>query len=267
MASIARVAAAAVVSAIILGAYAIVAPLLDAWVNPGTGLAVGLWLTAIVLSTAYGIVSYQFTQGEFGWKQALGLLAHLTLGWLKHWRLIVCLALVTAGLVAVASSPKIYTTSAITGYRYVLHKNYADVVGSVTAGTQTVEVVTDINLINMVVQKQWITYVNKIGVGLSTVLADATLIEFPVRTYIQTWYLDMGYVIVGLALIVAGLLFGTYHAVVANNKLLEVCGEHTAKYHANMLRLAGYEVPEGYESALAEFYKTGKAASLRRFQE
>jgi hypothetical protein len=265
MVSIARITAAIVVSAIILGAYAVAAPLLDARVNPGTGLAVGLWLTAIVLSTAYGIVSYQFTQGEFGWKQALGLLAHLTLGWLKHWRLIVCLALVTAGLVAVASSPRIYTTSAITGYRYVLHKNYADVVGSVTAGTQTVEVVTDINLINMVVQKQWITYVNKIGVGLSTVLTDASLIEFPVRTYIQTWYLDMGYVLIGLALIVAGLIFGTYHAVVANNKLLEVCGEHTAKLHVNLMRLAGYEVPEGYESALAEFYRTGRADRLRKF--
>jgi len=267
MASIARVAAAVVVSAIIFGAYAVVAPLLDAWVNPGTGLAVGLWLTAIVLSTAYGIVSYQFTQGEFGWKQALGLLAHLTLGWLKHWRLIICLALVTAGLVVIATSPRIYSTSFITGYRYVLHKDYVTVVGSVTAGSKTVGVVTDVNLINMVIQKRWITFIDRIGIKWTTVLADAQLIEFPVRTYVQFWYLDMGYVLIGLALIVAGLLFGTYHAVVANNKLLEVCGEHTAKYHANMLRLAGYEVPEGYESALAEFYKTGKAASLRRFQE
>jgi hypothetical protein len=87
-----------------------------------------------------------------------------------------------------------------------------------------------------------------------------------VVTWRQVWYLEVGYVLIGLTLIVAGLFFGLYHAVRANNKLLEVCGDHTAKLHVNLMRLAGYEVPEGYEEALAEFYKTGKADALRAFQ-
>jgi len=241
----------------------LIAPYLDS-LSSGVGFAGIPWLLAFSLAFIYGVISFRFTQGEFGVKELLRFLAHLAFGWLRHWRLIVCLVLVTIGLVAIGASPRIYSTAEVTGYRYVLLKDYAHVVGSVTTGTETVQVVTGVDFLSMRVDTKWITYVSRVGVGLTTVLADVHLLEFPVITYKQLWYLDMGFVLAGLALIVAGLLFGTYHVVIANNKMLEVCGEHTAKYHANLLRLAGYEVPEGYEEALAWFYKTGDISKLKQ---
>jgi len=257
------IAAATIVNIV----YALlVAPFLDSRL-PGAGLAGIPWLLAFSIAFVYGVASFRFTQEEFGVKELLRLLAHLTLGWLRHWRLVAAVALISAGLVLVGMSPRFWSYSEVTGYRYVLHKDYVDVIGWIGASSETRQVVTDVNLINMVVHKAWITYLTGISYSLTTVLADAQLIEFPVRTYFQLWYLDMGLVIAGLALIVAGLLFGTYHAIISNNRQLEVCGEHTAKYYANYLKMCGYEVPEGYEEALAEFYKTGKVESLRKFTD
>jgi hypothetical protein len=79
-------------------------------------------------------------------------------------------------------------------------------------------------------------------------------------------YFDAGTFLVGLVLVIGGLLFGAYQAISSNNKFLETCGEHTARWNVNQLKLMGYEIPEGYEEALAHFYKTGDASKLRKYK-
>jgi len=256
------IAAAAIVNIIYT---LLIAPFLDSRM-PGVGFAGIPWLLAFSIAFVYGVASFRFTQEEFGVKELLRLLAHLTLGWLRHWRLVAAVALISAGLVLVGMSPRFWTYSEVTGYRYVLHKDYVNVVSFVGASSETRQVVTDVNLINMVVNKAWITYLTGISVSLTPVLADAQLIELPIITYFQLWYLDMGLFLTGLALIIAGIFFGTYHAIITNNKQLEVCGEHTARYYVNYFKMCGYEVPEGYEEALIKFYKTGDATMLKQLE-
>jgi hypothetical protein len=263
MAVIKPIVAALIGAAVVFLAYAAVAPWLERTVYPAAAFVGVFWLLTIVLAVVYGIVSHRMTQGEFGWKQALGLLAHVALGWTKHWRLVVAVVLIAIGLWAIAASPRVYTYSEVTGYRYLLEKEHANVIGHVSGTWATDQfVVFD----GWTFTSKWYSFLTALDVRTTQVLKDVNLIEIPVVTWRQVWYLEVGYVLIGLTLIVAGLFFGLYHAVRANNKLMEVCGEHTARFHVNLMRLAGYEVPEGYEEALATFYKTGKADALRAFQ-
>jgi hypothetical protein len=263
MAGIKPVVAALIGAAVVFFIYAAVAPWLERTVYPAVAFVGIFWLLTIVLAVIYGVISHRMTQGEFGWKQALGLLAHVALGWTKHWRLVVAVVLIAAGLWAVAVSPRVHTYTEVTGYRYLLEKEYANVIGHVSGRWVTDQfVVYD----GWTFARKWYSFPTDLVVTTTQVLRDIRLVEIPVVTWRQAWYLEVGYVLIGLTLIVAGLFFGLYHAVRANNRLMEVCGEHTARLHVNLMRLAGYEVPEGYEEALARFYRTGKADALRAFQ-
>jgi len=262
MAGIKPVVAALIGAAVVFFAYAAVAPWLERTFYPAVAFVGFFWLLTIALAVVYGVISYRMTQGEFGWKQALGLLAHIALGWTKHWRLVVAVVLIAIGLLVIAASPRVHTYTEVTGYRYLLEKSYANVVDHVSGRWVTDQfVVFD----GWTFARKWYSFPTDLVVGTTQVLKDVRLVEIPVVTWRQVWYLEVGYVLIGLTLVVAGLLFGLYHAVRANNSLLEVCGEHTARFHVNLLRLFGYEVPEGYEEALAEFYKTGKADKVRQF--
>ncbi|MCS7118266.1 MAG: hypothetical protein NZ957_05735 [Thaumarchaeota archaeon] len=231
--------------------------------------ALSPWVVALGIAYAYGVVSYRMTQGEEGWKQILGLVVYIMTGWLRHWRLIVALVFITAGLVVITTSQRYYTYTEVTGYRYFLDVKTAPAITGVYPiyGPRTAEV--RIYPPGGEALRGEV-FLPPIVSGLSTSIGEfvtaAALMEFPVRTHRQIWYLEMGLVTVGLTLIIAGLLFGLYHGIQANNNLLRQCGDHTANYYANLLKLYGYEVPEGYTEALAEFYKTGKLDKLRSLE-
>jgi len=259
-----KIAAALVVAALVLASYAYLASMLDPHVYPGIGLVGLVWVVALTIGIVYGVVSYQLT-GDFGWKQFLKLLAHLTFAWLRHWRLVVALIFISAGLIAIGASPRTYLYQQVTGYRYILEKEYVNVVDFVSGDFDSTKVLTENENWSGVIDSKWITYLTALKVTTTSVLRDVHLVEIPVYSWVQVWYLDMGLVLIGITLIVIGLIFGLYQAVLANNKLLQECGEHTAKFHVNMLKMMGWEIPDGFEDALAKFYKTGDSEDLRRY--
>ncbi|MEM2233837.1 MAG: hypothetical protein QXP81_09910 [Nitrososphaerota archaeon] len=239
----------------------------EPWKGP-VMFAAAPWVLAFGVAIAYGAVHNKMTQGEKGIKGLLKSSFYIMLGWLRHWRLIVAVVFVAIGLTLIGSSVRWYYYMQVTGFNFVVHKRYIDVVTGLGAGSGTVYL--DLDALRHLLRVGYGIYPAgtvsvSILVATGTALADVWLQPIPIVTTIPVWYLDMGVVLTGLTLIIVGLIFGLYHGVLANNKLLEQCGEHTARYHVNLLKLYGYEVPEGYEEALVEFYKTGKASRLRQF--
>ncbi|MEM2607378.1 MAG: hypothetical protein QXK30_01645 [Candidatus Bathyarchaeia archaeon] len=218
---------------------------------------IGLWGIVLATLLVYGILHYRISQGETGWRELYKLLGKIVFGWLRHIKLIIGVSLIVVGLLLIPMAIRYYTYELITGYRYLLIKQYTNVVSFTGGGTAVGYLTPDIiqEAMKRVVKVEWpVTF----GVGFKNVLADANLLEFPVFTRFQALYLDWGLVLFSLTLIIIGLMLFAIHAVYANNQLLRECGDHTAKYWAAIYRLMGYEVSEEEERQWATFYKTGK---------
>lgn len=262
MGEVGKIVATIIIVSLIYVAYALAGQLLGSeW-----ALALAPWVVLFGLLGAYGAIHSKMSQKEKGIKAMYKTLVHLSLGWVKHWRLIVAVVLIGLGLWCIGVSQRWYLYEKVTGYKYLLQTTHGYALTGIGVATKTEEVAVPVTSIPPTFTTKFITYVSGVSYKLGEFLTGAVLYEFPVTTHFQAWFLDMGYVLIGLTLIVLGLIFGLYHGVLANNKLLETCGVHTAKYYVNYLRMHGYEVPKGYEEALAEFYKTGKADRLRKFE-
>lgn len=227
-----------------------------------------VWILVFGAILVYSLFHWRMSQREKGPKDFLKTLAHITLGWVKHWRLLISVPLIAVGLALIATSARYHVFTEITGYRYypfVSYGNAVTYVGGSSTGLiiRASEVAEAIKTGRDIVKTLFI----QAPVEFGRFVTDVSLIEFPVTTSVQVFYLEMGTVVLGLTVIVIGLILGIYHTVVKNNEFLLECGDHTAKFWANWYRMSGYEVDEDYERALATFYKTGKADEVRRLYE
>ena len=269
MSKIMRILAGVLGMAAFYGAYALAALYLVA----SESIEVRIWTFALMpaviavgLGIAWGTIQYGMTQGEKGVKAVFKALGGIALGWMRHWRLLASVGLISAGLYVISTAQRWWISYQTTGFRYILEKHFLTVPTHIGASWSYIIKPERDLLTGFLKEGGLIKVLTGISVGSGQVLGDAHLVEIPVTTPIVSYYFDIGLLLFGLGLIIAGLLFGAYHGIVANNRALQTCGEHTARYHVNALRQAGYDIPEGYEEALARFYKTGDASELRKYE-
>ena len=136
--------------------------------------------------------------------------AWITPPWRRALKVFVAVALIAGGLAMIGLSPRWWTYETTTGYSYRLEKHveyqpildyYCKLITTPMGASQVCDYVT-----------RWVkTYRYE-------------LVESPVVTHFQTWYLEMGHVLIGMALIIAGLIVGAYFLAKANNQLYGVKG-------------------------------------------
>ena len=137
-----------------------------------------------------------------------GVFAWILPPWKRALKVFVVVILIAGGLVMIGLAPRWWTYEVTTGYSYRLeeHVKYQPILDYYCRLVTT-----------PIGQSQVCGYVTR---WVKTYTYE--LVEEPVTTHFQVWYLEMGHVLVGVALIIAGLIVASYFMVKANNQLYEV---------------------------------------------
>jgi len=128
--------------------------------------------------------------------------------WKRALRILLVVAPIVAGLILIGSAPRWWSYEVTTGYSYRLREKveyqpildyYCKLVTTPMGADQVCGYVT-----------RWAKAYKY------------ELVEYPVTHTFQTWYLDMGHVLIGAILIIVGLIVAAYFMVKANNQLYGV---------------------------------------------
>ena len=179
----------------------------------GIWLVLAVWIPVILLWIFGGLFLKKISGGQRGygflfkqtWK---GVFAWAIPPWKRALKVLVVVVLIAAGLAVIGAAPRWWTYEVTTGYSYRLEKHieyqpimdyYCKLITTPMGSSQVCDYVT-----------RWVKAYKY------------SLVETPVTTHFQTWYLEMGHVLIGLALIIAGLIVAAYSLVKANNELYGV---------------------------------------------
>jgi len=179
--------------------------------EPGFWLVLAVWIP-IVLVWIFGGVFLNRVSGRqrgygFLFKQTWKtVFAWIIPPWERALKVLIVVALITAGLFMIGTAPRWSVGEVTTGYKYILEEQPCP---------QTI-------------WDYW-TYYNpwtgrsEAGFAPRTVTTwRYNLLEFPMTSTVVSWWLDVGHVLIGLALIIAGFVVAAYSLAKANNQLYGV---------------------------------------------